>query len=136
MSDKRQYDDAQDPRLVAAVKLVRRTGARTFTLRYSDDEEPTVWMAVGEWLWRDGGPVAKDGETRYEVAAALTPLVASMRLLDQIVDGGTCAHCGKTTAVSDNWQAPTLLDEHICWYVYDPELQEFRRSCEGEADAR
>ena len=31
----------RDPRLVAIVDLVGRSGASEFTFRYSDDEEPT-----------------------------------------------------------------------------------------------
>jgi hypothetical protein len=89
-------------------------------------------------MWKDGRPVhesTKGGKVRNEVAAALNPLTAAMRLLDQIVDGGVCQHCGKVTAVSDNWKGPTILEEHICWYIYDPENNTFRRQCEGDESA-
>jgi hypothetical protein len=127
-----------EKRLAAAVDMTRRTGAQSVELRYSDDQLPVVWMAIGEWLWLGERPVAEGtpgAKTRHEVAAALNPLTATMRLLDQIVDGGTCQHCGKVTAVSDNWAGGVILEEHICWYIYDPEVNTFRRQCEGEDEA-
>jgi hypothetical protein len=136
MADTGQSDSGprpDDPRFLAAIDLIRRTGARSFSIRYSDDEQPVLWMAVGEWRWEDGRPVAEGGQLRYETAAAMDPLTAVMRLLDQTMDGGTCVHCGKVTAVSDKWDLPTFMDDQLCWYVYDPELRTFRRSCEGEA---
>jgi hypothetical protein len=30
-------------------QLVRRTGAKATQVRYSDDEQPVIWMAVVEW---------------------------------------------------------------------------------------
>jgi len=138
-----------DPRFTAGLDLIRRTGARGFQLRYSDDEDPVVWIAVGQWRWgkmRDAsgrvvgkgpvpvgdGPVPRGGQIRYECAAALDPLRAVLRLLDQIIDGGHCAHCSRPTGVSDDWTETMPLDEHICWYQFDPELSTFRRACEGE----
>ena len=124
--------NAEDPRFIATMDMIRRTGARSFQIRYSDDEQPIIWMTVGEWLWKDGRPVAEGGEPRYEAAAALSPLGACVRLLEQIMDGGMCEHCGKMTSVEVNFTAHTFAEEHICWYVYDPELNVFRRSCEGD----
>jgi hypothetical protein len=121
-----------DPRFLALVDVVRRTGAKEFQIRYSDDEEPTVWMAVVGWdLDRNGRPVAKGGRRRHEAAAGMTPLAAIGRLAERIMDGGECAHCHRPTAVSDDWTSTMPLEEHICWFVYDPELKTFRRSCEG-----
>lgn len=118
MSGSRGVDD---PRFTAAIDLIGRTGARGLQIRYSDDEQPIVWMAViGH---RDG----------HEAAAGLDPLTAVMRLLDEVVDGGRCVHCRRVSGVSDDWTREQPLAEQICWYVYDPELQRFRRSCEGEA---
>ena len=115
----------EDPRLVAVVDLIGRSGASEFSFRYSDDEEPTIWMATAKW------PKGR------EAAGALTPLAAGMRLLEAILDGvGTCAHCGKTTGVSDDWEHEMPLNELVCWYVYDPETERFRRSCEGETTGR
>lgn len=110
-----------DPRFVAAVDLVGRTGAKGFQMRWSDDEEPTVWIAVADY---------GDG---HEAAAALHPLPAVLRLIEQLIDGGLCAHCRRPSAVSDDWQHEQPLDEVFCWYVFDPERKTYRRSCEGDA---
>ena len=111
----------EDPRFIAAIDLTRRTGAKGFQIRYSDDEQPVVWIAVADY--RKG----------HEAAAALDPLQAVLRLVETLLDGGLCVHCKRRSAVSHDWNRELPLAEHICWYVYDPELQTFRRSCEGEA---
>lgn len=117
------------------MSLIERTGARSFQVRYSDEEEPVVWMAVGEWsLGRDGRPVAKGGKQAFEVGAAMNPLQAVLRLLDQMIDGGECNHCHRPTGVTDDWQHEMPLSDVVCWYVYDPEMEVYRRSCEGPAD--
>lgn len=113
--------DFKDPRVLAAIDLIRRTGAKHFQIRYSDDPEPTVWVADAVWPFGS------------ECAAAMTPERAVMRLLDQVVDGGTCAHCGKPCGVTIDWETamPTPIIEgrslEICWFVYDPETKSFRR---------
>lgn len=109
-----------EERLAACVDLARRTGTQTFELRYSDDQEPTVWMAIGKW-----------GEN-FEVAAGTHPLRAAIRLLEIAIDGGTCTHCKRTSGVSDDWNQAMPLEQHVCWYVYDPETKKFRRGCEGD----
>src|SRR5437660_3643913 len=120
----------EDPRFVAAVKLVGRTGACSFQIRYSDDEQPVVWMAVAEYyIGPSGKPTKEYGKHTYEVGAGMDPLTAVLRLLDNLVDGGICAHCNKPTGVTDHWQRPMPLSKQVCWYIYDPELQEYRRSC-------
>lgn len=116
---------AEDPRLVAAVDLIGRTGAKEAQVRWSDDEEPTVWFVV-----------AKYADGTAEAAAGMNPLVAAIRLVEQLVDGGACAHCGRPSAVSTDWQHEQPLDDVFCWYVYDPETEKFRRSCEGETTGK
>lgn len=128
---------AEDPRFMAGLDLLRRTGIREFSIRYSDDEQPTVWMVVGTWRFgerSDGnvGPVATGGELRSDCGGGMTPLSALMRLLDQTIDGGTCMHCRKPTGVVDDFTQTMPLGNHICWYQFDPELVTFRRGCEGE----
>jgi hypothetical protein len=107
-----------DPKITAALDLLRRTGLRSFQVRYSDDEQPTVWMAVGVW-----------DDEHWECAAASDPAAAVMRLLDEAIDGGQCTHCGRPTGATDHWQASMPLATVVCWQVYDPELHTFRRSC-------
>jgi hypothetical protein len=119
------YPDAQDPRMVAAIDLIGRSGARNFQIRYSDDVEPLVWVADAEWP-----PAGR------LCGAGFTPTEAAMALLDSAVDGGLCAHCGKPSGVTDDWRSDMPLADVVCWFVYDPETQRFRRSCEGETSGR
>jgi len=125
----------EDPRFVAAAKLIERTGARSFQIRYSDDEEPTVWMAVAEYhVGPSGKPVAKNkpGRKTFEAAGGMTPLAAVLRLLDELLDGGECQWCHRPTGVTDDWQADMPLADVVCWYQFDPETESFRRACEGD----
>lgn len=115
-------DELNTDMLVAVGDMVRRTGAQTFQLRYSDDETPTVWIAVAGY---DRGPFT----TVYETAAGFSPDSASFRLLERLVDGGQCQHCEKPTGITD--EIGTMpLGAAVCWYQYDPELKVFRRGCE------
>lgn len=124
-----------DPRFTAAVDLIGRTGATTFRIGYSDEDDgpPTVWYATAVWVSQaaPGGP-----DTRAEAAAAMDPLSAVLRLCEQVIDGGTCTHCGQRTIFDPD--PPTddvvsdILDKMGCRYAWDPELATFRRSCEGE----
>ena len=117
-----------DARLTAAVSLIGRTGADTFSIRYSDDEQPVIWLAVA------GYP-----EDRWETDAALTPLRAVLRLAERLVDGGQCRHCKRPAGLDPDSLDTMPMDNLVCWYQYDPELRTFRRGCEdgtsGEASA-
>lgn len=106
--------------LGACTDLVQRVGAKSFQVRYSDDLQPVVWMAVAEFT---GVP--------HQVAAALSPGRAAYRLVEQLVDGGRCQHCGKPSGITDDFTATMPMGRHVCWYQYDPELRKFRRGCEG-----
>lgn len=117
--------DAHDDLLVACTTFVGRAGATNFQLRFSDDETPVVWIAVAEF--RDGAA---------EAAAALSPALAAVRLVEQLADGGTCAHCGRPSGATVEWKADMPLADVVCWSVYDPEVKRFRRSCEGDTTGR
>lgn len=120
-------DPAKDPRLIAVVKFIGKTGAKNFQIRYSDDPEPLVWVADAEW---PHGRLTGSG---------LTPGEAAMALAQRASDpfrGGRCAHCGRPAGVTDEWEDDQPLAELICWFVYDPETVAFRRSCEGETSGR
>lgn len=117
---------AKDPRFVAAIKMLERTGITSFGIRYQDDEEPVVWVAVVEYS-KERTPQTGDGA---EAAGGMTPLMAVMRLLEQVMDGGRCAHCKRITAVETDWRNDMPLEDVVCWYRYDPETQGFRRGCE------
>lgn len=107
-----------NPVFLAAVDLVRRTGASSFGVRYQDDDDPVVWIAVAEY---EGG---------WDAGAGRDPFQAVMRLLDQLIDGGCCTHCGRPTGVTPDFEGAMPLDKLVCWYRYDPELKTFRRGCE------
>jgi hypothetical protein len=114
----RRPRDEDDPRLAAAVDLLRRTGAASFAVRYSDDETPIVWLAVAEY--RDG---------RWEAAAGHHPLQATLRLCDTVVDGGKCTHCGRMTGFEAKALDAMPANELVCWYQYDPGRQAYVRGC-------
>lgn len=113
--------DADDPRLIACVDMIGRSGGKSFQLRYDDEQEPVVWVAVAELR---GG--------LWECAGGRDPLQAAVRLLEELYDGGWCGHCGKASGVTLDWSSDMPLADAVCWHVYDPETQKFRRSCEGE----
>lgn len=114
-------DQEQNERLVAAVDMIGRTGSKSFQLRYSDDEQPVVWMAIGEWR--------QDGQTVHEVAAAMDPVRAALRLCEQVMDGARCTHCHRPTGLEPDSIDTMPANELVCWYQYDPELKTFRRGC-------
>lgn len=113
-----------DPRIPALIEMLGRTGAGEFQLRFSDDEEPVIWMAAARW------------HDHWEATAAITPYRAMFRLAESVMDGGMCTHCDRPTAIDDRSERDPLMEASevmICWYRWDPELATFRRSCEGEA---
>jgi len=109
----------------AAVKFIRRTGAKSVDIRYSDDEDPTVWFVVAKF---DGSNVT--GIEGVEVDAGFSPLRAILRLCERLADGGLCRHCERRLGLVTDTLARMPMDDVICWYQYDPELKVFRRGCE------
>lgn len=117
--------DASDPRFIACVDMIGQSGGKTFQVRYDEEQDPVVWVAVAELR---GG--------RWECAGGKSPLQASYRLLQVLYNGGWCGHCGKASGVTLDWQSDMPQADSLCWWVYDPETQKFRRSCEGETKGR
>lgn len=115
------YSPLDEAKLTAAIEFLRRSGAASTQVRYSDDEEPTVWMAVASY--EDRG---------VEVAAGVHPLQALTRLCEQLADGGQCLHCGRACAFEPDDIGAMPMNELVCWYQFDPELKTYRRSCEGD----
>lgn len=114
----------EDPRFPAMLDLLGRTGASQVQIRYSDDEQPTVWFAVALY-----------GPDRWETAAGPDPGSALARLCERVIDGGQCTHCGRPTAfdlVHDDSLVEAFSAGSVCWYLWDPELATFRRGCEGD----
>lgn len=116
---------SDEDKLNAAIEFIRRTGAKQIQIRYSDDEDPTVWFVVA--LYGKKGPGAFNA---IEVDASMTPLRAALRLCERIADGGQCAHCKRPCGLEPDRLDRMPFDELICWYQYDPELKVFRRGCE------
>ncbi len=126
-------DPTKDPKMTAAMDMLRRTGSAEIQIRYSDDQEPVVWLAVSRYrIGKGGRPRATGPINGSEVAAASNPTEALLRLCERVMDGGECAHCAKPSMfygdLDDN---PTPLDAAFCITSWDPELSTFRRSCEG-----
>lgn len=117
--------DAEDPRFVACVGLIGDSGGRQFQIRYDDEQNPLVWVATAELR---GG--------HQECAGGFSPVQAAFRLCETLYDGGFCGHCGQPAGVTMDWRAEMPLARVVCWWVYDPETEKFRRSCEGETKGR
>jgi hypothetical protein len=122
-----------DPRFQAGLDMLGRTGATSIDIRYQDDRAPTVYMVVVEH------PVTRDGiEGRhFDAAAGMDPVTAVLRTCELVIDGGMCAHCGHPTGFDQDHASLDPLTAAmsdavgICWYRWDPELNTFRRTCEG-----
>ncbi len=133
-----EFDDltgAHEGKLVAAVDMIGRMGGKEFQLRFDDRDldggTPVVWMALARWDRLLGRQVPDD--VRWQATGGVTPWQAIFRLLESVMDGGTCAHCHKPTAVDERPPDAALMatEEVVCWYRYDPEVKTFRRQCEG-----
>jgi hypothetical protein len=128
--------DRFDDFVVACIEMIGRTGATDFQMRYHDDEQPTVWIALATYHGVLENVHLKAGvatTTQHQVAAGLTPASAAMSLLETLVDGGVCEWCHRPTAITEDLDHPTVPGmPDMCWYQYDPELRTFRRGCEGD----
>ena len=113
----------EEPRLVALVDLLGRTGASEFQIRYCEEEVPTIWMAAARW------------DKIWQAAGAMAPYPAVLRLAQSVMDGGHCRHCDRPSGVDDEPldDLTSATSAIICWYRFDPEMSTFRRSCEGAA---
>jgi hypothetical protein len=123
-----------DPRFIAGIELVRRTGAKTIQIRFSDDEKPVVWFAVAGYISRQGRAHSSGKINAYLIGAAFDPLQALFKLLDEAIDGNECAHCHRPAGfVAETETMP--LDSVVCWYIFDPETNTYMRGCEARDDA-
>ena len=119
--------DSPTPKMTAGIDLIQRTGAADCRIGFTDpdDGEPTVWYACCTY---------PDGNS--EAAGALDPENAVLRLCERLVDGGQCVHCHKPTVFEENFEDVGFYDlvasDTFCVYGWDPELNTFRRGCEGK----
>ena len=118
-------DENEQELLKACVKLIGSTGATAFTIRYEDTETPTVWIAVAKY-----GKDDEDVNTTYQTGSDVIPIEAVLRLCERLIDGGICIHCNKTSGFDLAFESVFDTSNELCWYSYDPETKEFRRSCE------
>lgn len=127
-------DGTLDPKFLAGLKVVERTGICEFQIRYHDDEQPMVWIAVAKYrVGPNGLPHPTSGRPHYKVGAGLHPVAAMMQLCEEAIDGGTCAHCHRPAAFDaghDDTMNKAMTGEAVCWVMWDPELEKFRRGCE------
>jgi hypothetical protein len=107
-----------EARFVAGVDLVSRTGASAVSVRYSDEDKPIVFVCVATY---------PDGT--WEVGAGGTPGIALVRLLEQLVNGGLCTHCGRPSGFEPESLDAMPLNTQVCWTQWDPELATYRRAC-------
>lgn len=113
--------------LVAAVKLIGRTGATDFSMHeHGHAGEPTIWIAGGTWQRDSGGPY-------QDVDAALEPAQAAMRLAERLVDGGRCTECQRQSMLWMDLARQPTFGALVCWRWYNPARQEFQRACLGLA---
>lgn len=119
-------------KLTAAVDAVRRTGAKEVQIRYDDEQDPIVWVAVAGHSVRGGRPVKNGKVNAWTPAAGMDPLQAMLTLAETLYDGGSCVHCGRIAGFDAGFDQMPLA-EHVCWVQWDPELKVFRRGCEGDA---
>jgi hypothetical protein len=131
-------------KFAAAVAMIGRMGGKEFEIRYCDGHDgelldPVVWIARARWevaaYADDEGVHEVEPRSVWQATGAMDAWRAVFRLLESVMDGGHCTHCGKPTAVDESPPDDLLasLDEVVCWYRFDPELRTFRRQCEGVA---
>lgn len=121
MGAEKQLDD---PRFLAALEFIQHTGASQLQIRYSDDEQPVIWMVVA--LYDGQNP----GNTKgVDVDAATGPLRAALRLCERLADGGQCVHCSRPSGFDPDSLDTLPMNEFICWYQFDPGARKFIRGC-------
>lgn len=121
----------EDPRYVAAIDLVRRNGAREIQLRYDDEQNPIVWVAVAGFSIVNGKPSGRGKVNAYQAGGGIDPLSAIFALCRALLDRrGICVRCGKNTMFDETFESQPL-EYSYCWYQWDPEMKIFRRGCEG-----
>lgn len=123
MSDLPDYH--LDPRFIAGVDMVRRTGSDQFQMRWDDEQEPVIWVAVSRHRVGNA-PV-------YTAGAHVDPVRAVLQLCETLIDGGECAHCHRPSLFDmDDGPWERELSALVCVTQYDPELKTYRRDCEGD----
>lgn len=130
VTKKKKPSKVLDPRFTAAIEVVRRTGATTIQVRYSDDEQPVIWFAVaGHNVGPEGVPIAAGGRRAWTTAAALTPERAVFKLAEELVDGAQCAYCHRPSGFLADPGERTFASSLLCWWTWDQETGKYVQEC-------
>jgi len=124
MEGDNHVNQLEDPRFLASLDFIQRTGISQLQIRYSDDEQPVIWMVVA--IYNGKNPAKIEG---VEVGASTNPMRAALRLCEQLADGGQCVHCGRPTGFDPHSLDTMPMNEFICWYQFDPGARKFIRGC-------
>lgn len=123
---------SKDPRFTAAIDFLKRMGAREFQIRYDDEQEPIVWVAVSGFSIINGKISGRGKTNAHQCGSGFDPLRAIFNLMASSLNfKGHCNHCGRNTMFDENF-GEVPMDDVFCWYQWDPETKTFRRGCEGD----
>lgn len=131
-----RHEQLTEGRFVAVVDMIRRTGALQFQIRHDEpdllDPGQVVWIALAQHNVRGGMPQPVDapGVLVWSVGAGLSPLAAVHALAERLIDGGTCAHCGRPSSFDPSDDPMSMPG--VCTTSYDPELRVCRRECAAD----
>lgn len=109
------FDPPGGPEVLAYADFIGHTGADEFQIRYDDEQDPIVWVAVARH------------DHHYSTGSGMSPAEACFRLGEQLTDGGRCTHCGRPSALTERFGGG--LVPGICWYGYNPDSQKVERGC-------
>lgn len=105
-------------RVNAVLALLPRSGVTDVEFAF-EEEMPPRWWAKGNW----------SGTRVYSAEGWPYPAQALEDLLGRVLNGGTCARCGRTTIVG-------IIVEGLCCFTLaatdldDPDSYAYVRSCE------
>lgn len=104
-------------RLTAAIDLLGRCGAESFTVEHNDE---SLWDVAGvQWRcvieWSKDGPIGEDH--RVVTEGYPYPAEAATAALARAINGGVCTTCGRTTVLEthlgDEYCVVTLHADHV-----------------------
>lgn len=129
-------NNLEDPRFVAVLKVMERTGLSSFELRYSDPEEEdevdkkgaVIWMAIAYYEIEHEGQRMR----ATKVGAHVDPVAAMFKLADEVFDGAMCIKCQRPMGfLNDDHDPPDIMP--VCWLRWDEAGLEYIRDCDRVA---
>ena len=110
-------------RMVAGVDLLGRTGVREVEIAYDDERNdmrvPVVWWATGKW-----------NGARVDSELFPYPAQAVEDLLTQVINGGHCRRCDKTTVIGIDLGPDYCCFQLVASDVDDDQAYRYVRTCE------